>query len=139
MNKPMTKLIDKAFDLTHHPYFTTMMVSGLVKSTIGTFLMTIGGSILVYSWVQPGNYASHTPFTATAIIIGGVLVYFVGDIYKVIQKRREEEELKKQYITRLEKLEERLCSDINELRACKEGDCKEHTGSFCSKYTDDDE
>lgn len=124
-------------DLLQHHYFRTMMISGLIKSTIGTFLMTIGGSILVYSIVQPGNHVWHAPLTAICLIGGGVFVYFIGDIYKVMQKRREEEELKQAYLQRLERLEEKLCSDINELKSCKNGECTQV--GYCSKYTNEDE
>ena len=111
----MPKLTDKAFDFITHHYFKTMMVSGLIKSTVGTFLMTIGGSILVYSFVQPGNYAWHAPIIGVILIGLGVLVYFIGDLYKIYQKRQEEKAL----IERLEILEEKLCSDINELKQCQ--------------------
>ena len=125
-------------DLINHHYFKTMMISGLIKSTIGTFLMTIGGSILVYSIVQPGNYAWHAPLTAITLIGGGVFVYFIGDVYKVIQKKREEETLKQQYIARLEELERNLCNDINELNQCQGQNCQQGEG-YCRKYQEDEE
>jgi hypothetical protein len=127
--KPITNLI-------RHHYFKTMMVTGLIKSTVGTFLMTIGGSILVYSLVQPGNYAWHAPITAACLIGGGVFVYFIGDVYKVIQKRKEEEQLKQAYISRLEELERNLCNDINELKQCQGQDC--HVDGYCKKHEDDE-
>ena len=111
-------------NIIHHHYFKTMMITGLIKSTIGTFLMTIGGSILVYTFVQPGNYAWHAPLTATALIAGGVFVYFIGDVYKVIQKRREEEQLQRQYVEHLNKELSEICGDIN--------DIKKHMGLECN-------
>ena len=125
----MPKLTDKAFDFITHHYFKTMMVSGLIKSTVGTFLMTIGGSILVYSFVQPGNYAWHAPIIGVILIGLGVLVYLIGDLYKIYQKRQEEKAL----IERLEILEEKLCSDINELKQCQGME----TG-YCSKYQEEE-
>lgn len=113
-----------------------MMLSGLIKSTVGTLLMSLGTTISVYSFVQPGVYAWHTPLIGVVLICLGVFVYFIGDIYKVIQKRREEERLKQEYLERLEKLENNLCEDINRLTSCQgvgDGFCQKH-----KKEEDDD-
>lgn len=119
------------------PYFKVMMVSGLIKSTVGTFLMTIGGSILVYSFVQPGNYAWHAPYSGIGLTLIGVVVYFLGDVYKVIQKRNEDkkrlEEQKEQFLKALgvvSELEELLCRDIINLRI-KCNDSEGCNGEYC--------
>ncbi|WP_321422779.1 hypothetical protein [uncultured Methanobacterium sp.] len=129
------------------PYFKVMMVSGLIKSTVGTFLITIGGSILVYSWVQPGTYIWHAPYTAIALILIGVIIYFIGDLYKVIKQREENkkraEEQQEQFLKTMEivsELEELLCRDIIQIRGgCDQGPCK--NGEYCHEnlpelYTD---
>jgi len=115
------------------------MISGLIKSTVGTFFMTIGGSILVYSIVQPGNYIWHAPYTGIGLVLIGVLIYFIGDIYKVIKKRQEDlkrkEEQQEQFLKAMEiisELEEQLCRDIIQIRSCN--NCKEdqcENGEHC--------
>lgn len=118
------------------PYFKVMMISGLIKSTTGTFLMTMGGSILVYSQVQPGNYIWHAPITGCLLILAGVIVYFIGDLYKVMQKRREDQQRMKEqqekFLTTMaiiSELEEQLCRDIINLRGgCEKGACD---GDYC--------
>jgi hypothetical protein len=121
------------------PYFKIMMISGLIKSTVGTFFMTIGGSILVYSFVQPGNYIWHAPYTGVGLILLGVFIYFIGDIYNVFKKRQEDlkrkEEQQEQFLKAMEivsELEEQLCRDIIRIRSC--GECKESgckNGEYC--------
>lgn len=105
------------------PFFKVMMVSGLIKSTIGTFLMTMGGSILVYSIVQPGNYAWHAPIWGVGLTFLGVIVYFIGDVYKVMKKREEERQQRQRQqeqflktMSVVSELEEQLCRDIIALR-----------------------
>lgn len=70
-------------------YTKTMMLTGFLKSTLGTGLISLGMLILFMSISQPGAYAPHAPGVGILLLILGCVIYFLGDVYKMIQKKKE--------------------------------------------------
>lgn len=70
-------------------YTKTMMLTGFLKSTIGTGLISLGMLILFMSISQPGAYAAHAPWVGVLVMGLGCVIYFLGDVYKMIQKKKE--------------------------------------------------
>lgn len=66
-----------------------MLLTGFLKSTIGTGLISLGMLILFTSISQPDSYATHAPIVGIVLIIAGCIIYLIGDIYKMIQKKNE--------------------------------------------------
>lgn len=123
--------------------FKTVIITGFFKSTIGTGLIALGISIIFNGLVNPG-WNSNFPYLGAIAILIGVIVYFLGDIYKkdrekenvnIIQDKTEryvqdeserikshihkiiaeEEEKKERTIKkRLELLEHGMCTDLEE-------------------------
>lgn len=81
----------KIYNTLHVEYFKTMILTGLIKSTIGTAFISLGVALFVYNYVQPGVYVDHTPFISVILVLLGILTYVVGDLYKI--KKAEEERL----------------------------------------------
>jgi hypothetical protein len=69
-------------------YTKTMLITGFLKSTIGTMLIGLGSAILAYSFIQPG-YTAHAPYVGIILILLGCIIYFIGDIYKMRKKNEE--------------------------------------------------
>jgi hypothetical protein len=74
-------------------YTKTMLLTGFLKSTIGTLFISLGAGLLVYNYVQPSNYAAHTPYVGVILILFGFLSYFIGDWYKMKKKNEEFEHI----------------------------------------------
>ena len=70
-------------------YTKTMMLTGFLKSTIGTGLISLGMLILFMSISQPQAYAAHAPWVGVLVMGLGCVIYFLGDVYKMIQKKKE--------------------------------------------------
>jgi uncharacterized membrane protein len=70
-------------------YTKTMMLTGFLKSTLGTGLISLGMLILFMSISQPSAYAAHAPWLGIFVLIMGCVIYFLGDVYKMIQKKKE--------------------------------------------------
>lgn len=69
-----------------------MLITGFLKSTIGTALISLGiTTIFVAFTAAPGLYPDHTPLVGILLLIGGVLVYYSGDIYNIAQSEKLEE------------------------------------------------
>lgn len=100
--------------------------------------MSIGATILVNYSIQPGEFASHTPLLAGILIIGGILVYFFGDIYKAYREREMEKTRKEEQLQRMEKLEANLCNDIRQMGEMIGGHCAKE-GYCAHKDEEEDE
>lgn len=72
-------------------HIKTTIVTGFLKSTIGTGLISLGIVLEVQSYTQPGYYY-YTPYVGIILILLGIIVYFFGDIYKV-RKEKESVEI----------------------------------------------
>ena len=70
-------------------YTKTMMLTGFLKSTLGTGLISLGMLILFMSISQPDTYAPYAPWVGIMVLILGCVIYFLGDVYKMIQKKKE--------------------------------------------------
>lgn len=112
----------------HYHYFKTMMISGLIKSVVGTIIIGAGITVIVNYLSQPAEYAPHTPLLGIGIILLGAFVYFIGDIYKIYRERQREQKLQRQYMKHLNKEIEEICGDITIIKEhmgikCEEGYC----------------
>jgi uncharacterized membrane protein len=70
-------------------YTKTMMLTGFLKSTLGTGLISLGIMITFMSIAQPTSYHPYSPVLGILVVILGCIVYFLGDVYKMIQKKKE--------------------------------------------------
>lgn len=70
-------------------YTKTMMLTGFLKSTLGTGLISLGIMITFMSIAQPASYHPYSPVLGILVVILGCIVYFIGDVYKMIQKKKE--------------------------------------------------
>lgn len=89
MHKRILKPIGEKHELYDTIQYTkTMLITGFLKSTIGTMLIGLGTAILTYSFIQPG-FADHAPYVGFIIILFGCIIYFIGDVYKMRKKNEE--------------------------------------------------
>lgn len=74
-----------------------MMVSGFIKSTIGTILISGGTTVFVAPFVAPpGVLPDHTALIGIVFLMSGFIVYYAGDIYQINKNKDiEVERLKK--------------------------------------------
>jgi len=93
-------------------YTKTMMLTGFLKSTIGTGLISLGMLILFMSISQPGAYAAHAPWLGLFVMGLGCVIYFLGDVYKMIQKKKELTIIE----TRTHEIVEQIYKEANEKR-----------------------
>lgn len=70
-------------------YTKTMMLTGFLKSTIGTGLISLGILIIFMSMSQPQAYSVKAPWIGLLVLVLGCIAYFLGDVYKMIQKKKE--------------------------------------------------
>lgn len=69
-------------------YFRTMMISGFLKSTVGTGFISIGTTIIFMGLATP-TYNENSIYIGITAMAIGALIYFAGDIYKTEQKKKE--------------------------------------------------
>src|SRR4030042_178962 len=71
-------------------YRRRMLISGFVKSTIGTSLISLGFGIMLL-WAYTPNLADHTPLIGLLSIGLGFGIYYAGDLYAIAKSREIEE------------------------------------------------
>jgi uncharacterized membrane protein len=119
-------------------YTKTMMLTGFLKSTLGTGLISLGMLILFMSISQPGAYANHAPLVGIFIIAAGCLIYFLGDVYKMIQKKKELTIIEKRTHEVVEKIYKEVNKERDEmlqkkLEEFEDAICTD-SDSLCDKY-----
>lgn len=65
-----------------------MMITGFLKSTIGTGFISIGTTIIFMGLATP-TYNENAVYVGITAMALGALIYFAGDIYKTEQKKKE--------------------------------------------------
>jgi uncharacterized membrane protein len=93
-------------------YTKTMMLTGFLKSTLGTGLISLGIMITFMSIAQPTSYHPYSPLLGILVVILGCIVYFLGDVYKMIQKKKELTIIEK----RTHEVVEKIYKEVNKER-----------------------
>lgn len=119
-------------------YTKTMMLTGFLKSTLGTGLISLGMLILFMSLSQPQAYAVHAPIIGILVLILGCIVYFLGDVYKMIQKKKELNIVEKRTHEIVEQLYEEANKERDEILQKKLEEFEEaicsNPDSLCGKH-----
>jgi len=125
-------------------YRRTMLITGFLKSTIGTGLISLGlTTIFVAYTAAPGMYPDHTPLIGIILLIGGVLTYYSGDLYNISQSEKlevlrlkkasdivdykinqEKDRLAEEVLKKAEREKEKIDIDVaRQLRDIRDGIC----------------
>lgn len=74
----------------HKLYHKTMIMTGFIKSTVGTLFISAGTTVSVAPLIVQ-NLPDHTILEGIILILIGFIIYYAGDIYNINRNRDMED------------------------------------------------
>lgn len=107
---------DKLFIESEHT--KTMMVSGFLKSTSGTAFISLGTGVLAVKLFEflLNNYPQYFYQTAILLIVTGLIIYFLGDIYEIYKEKNRDRQRDKHFEDRAVQIARNLIEDEDKER-----------------------
>lgn len=88
---------DKLFIESDHT--KTMMLTGFLKSTTGTAFISLGMGVLAIKLFEflLTHYPQYFYQTAVLLILAGLFIYFIGDLYEIYKEKNKVRQMDKHF------------------------------------------